>query len=89
MKPLFDQMRTKHQAIKAGLDKNAGAAALGQLLIDSHKIQLQIKAAHDSFTKEVAALLTADQATKFTALQEMRQSFQHDGGAGPVPPSLE
>jgi len=89
VKPLFDQMRTKHQAIKDGLDKNASAAALGQLLIDSHKIQLQIKAAHDSFTKEVAGLLTADQATKFTALQEMRQSFHHDGGAGPEPPPLQ
>jgi len=75
VKPLFDQMRAKHQAIQSGLDKNASAAALGQLLIDSHKIQLQIKAAHESFDKEVVGLLTADQATKFSALQEMRQSF--------------
>jgi len=83
VKPLFDQMRTKHQAIEAGLDKNASAAALGQLLIDSHKIQLQIKAAHDSFNKEVAGLLTSDQATKFNALQEMRQSFR------PEPPPVQ
>jgi len=83
VKPLSAQMRTNHQAIKAGLDKNASAAALGQLLIDSHKIQLQIKAAHDSFNKEVAGLLTSDQATKFSALQEMRQSLR------PEPPPAQ
>jgi len=82
VKPLFDEMRTKHAAIKSGLDNNASAAALGQLLIDSHKIQLQIKAAHENFNKEVAGLLTADQATKFNALQEMRQSFRPE----PPPP---
>jgi len=82
VKPLFDEMRAKHAAIKNGLDKNASAAALGQLLIDSHKIQLQIKAAHENFNKEVAGLLTADQATKFNALQEMRQSFRPE----PPPP---
>jgi hypothetical protein len=81
VKPLFDQMRANRKAIKNGLDKNASAAALGQLLIDGHKLQAQVKAAHESFSKEVAGLLTADQATKFNALQEMRQSFR------PEPPA--
>jgi Spy/CpxP family protein refolding chaperone len=88
MKPLFSEMRQKHQAIKNGLDNNASAAALGQLLIDSHKIQQQMKAAHESFDKEFAALLTSDQAAKYTSFKEMRQSFRPNPGAG-VPPSVE
>jgi Spy/CpxP family protein refolding chaperone len=78
VKPLFDELRQKHQAIKDGLDKNAGAAALGQLLIDSHKIQLKVKAAHDSFDKELTGLLTSEQAAKYSSFQELRQSFRPD-----------
>jgi Spy/CpxP family protein refolding chaperone len=78
VKPLFAELRQKHQAIKDGLDKNASAAALGQLLIDSHKIQLQVKAAHDSFDKELTGLLTSEQAAKYGSLQELRQSFRPD-----------
>jgi Spy/CpxP family protein refolding chaperone len=91
VKPLFDAVHQKRQAIKDGLDKNASAAALGQLLIDSHKIQQQIKAAHESFDKEFTALLTSDQAAKYTSFQEIRQSFRPDPGfgAGPVPPPVQ
>lgn len=91
VKPLFAAMRQKRQAIQDGLDKNASAAALGQLLIDSHKIQQQIKAAHEGFDKEFAAQLTSDQAAKYASFQELRQSFRPDpeAGAGPVPPPVQ
>jgi Spy/CpxP family protein refolding chaperone len=87
VKPLFDAMREKHQAIKDGLDNNADAATLGQLLIEAHKIGLQVKAAHDEFDREVTSLLTADQAAKYKTLQEMRQS-RHRGFPGADPGAL-
>jgi len=88
VKPLFDAMHQKRQAIRDGLDKNASAAALGQLLIDSHKIGQQLKAAHQSFDTELTALLTPDQAAKFSSFQAMRQSFHRgpDGELGPAAP---
>jgi len=88
VKPLFDAMHQKRQAIRDGLDKNASAAALGQLLIDSHKIGQQIRAAHQSFDTELTAILTPDQAAKFSSFQEMRKSFRPDFGGelGPAAP---
>lgn len=83
VKPLFAAMHEKHAAIKEGLDNNADAATLGQLLIEAHKTGLQIKAAHAEHDRELTALLTADQAEKFKTLQEMRQSMRRDHGAGP------
>ena len=82
MQPLFDAGRAKREAIHQGLDNNADAATLGQLLIDAHKIGEQIRAAHDQYEKSFTALLNSDQLTKY---QEIRQKFHRGPGDGAPP----
>ena len=69
----------KHQH---GLNWITAIAMTGLLAPKTSICRPMLAAAHESFNKEVAGLLTADQATKFTALQEMRQSFRPE----PPPP---
>jgi Spy/CpxP family protein refolding chaperone len=82
MKPLFDSARQKHEAIRDGLDNNADAATVGQLMIDAHRIREQIRAAHEETQKELTALLTPDQAAKF---EQLREKFHHGRGDGDGP----
>jgi hypothetical protein len=86
VKPLFETARQKHEAIRDGLDNNADAATIGQLMIDAHKIREQIRAIHDQYQKDFTALLNSDQLAKY---QEIRQKFHHGSGDdtdGPPPP---
>jgi Spy/CpxP family protein refolding chaperone len=82
IQPLFEAGRAKREAIHQGLDNNADAATLGQLLIDAHKIGEQIRAAHDQYEKSFTALLNSDQVAKY---QEIRQKFHRGPGDGPPP----
>jgi len=82
LQPLFEAGRAKREAIHQGLDNNADAATLGQLLIDAHKIGGQIRASHDQYEKSFTALLNSDQVAKY---QEIRQKFQGRRGFGPPP----
>lgn len=84
VKPLFETAQRKQAAIRDGLDNNADAATLGQLMIDAHRIRQQIKATHVAYEKDFTALLTADQAAKYQSFQELRASFRP--GHGPLPP---
>lgn len=83
VKPLFEAARAKRKAIREGLDNNADAATLGQLLIDAHKTREQIRAAHDQYQKDFTALLNSDQVAKY---QEIRQKHGRRHGHGDVPP---
>jgi Spy/CpxP family protein refolding chaperone len=83
VKPLFEAGRAKREAIRDGLNNNADATTLGQLLIDAHKIGEQIRAAHDQYEKDFSALLNSDQLAKY---QEIRQKFHR--GPGDAPPPL-
>lgn len=82
IQPLFDAGRAKREAIHQGLDNNADAATLGQLLIDAHKIGGQLRATHDQYEKSFTALLNSDQLTKY---QEIRQKLHHGPGDGAPP----
>jgi len=82
VQPLFEAVRAKREAIHQGLDNNADAATLGQLLIDAHKIGEQIRAAHDQYEKSFTALLNSDQVAKY---QEIRQKFHRGPGDGAPP----
>jgi Spy/CpxP family protein refolding chaperone len=67
--PLFADLKTKHEAVRAALDANADATTVGEAAIAAHAVELQIKAAHEKFATAFAALLTPDQLTKFNALK--------------------
>ena len=84
--PLAAEARQKHQAIHAGLTNNADAATLGQLMIDAHNLGQQIRAAHDAYDKEFTALLTEDQAAKYSALKAARHARFGPAAEGSAPP---
>ncbi len=69
VKPLFADLKVKHQALRAALEANADAATVGEAAIAAHAVQAQIKAAHEKFATAFAALLTPEQATKFSSLK--------------------
>jgi Spy/CpxP family protein refolding chaperone len=83
VQPLFESARQKHEAIRDGLDNNADAATLGNLMIEAHRIGQQIRAAHDQYDRDFTALLTAEQAAKYQTFREMRDQFHHGFGDGP------
>jgi Spy/CpxP family protein refolding chaperone len=83
VQPLFDAARQKHEAIRDGLENNADAASLGNLMIEAHQIGKQIRAAHDQYERDFTALLTPEQATKYQSFREMRDQFRHGFGGGP------
>jgi len=82
VQPLFADLKTKHQAVRAALDANADATTVGEAAIAAHAVELQLKAAHEKFATAFAALLTPDQLTKFNALKaahEKHGGFRHPG----------
>lgn len=89
VQPLFDAARQKHEAIRDGLDNNADAATLGNLMIEAHRIGKQIRAAHDQYDRDFTALLTTEQATKYNTIREMREQFRHGPGDGSMPPPVQ
>lgn len=83
VQPLFESARQKHEAIRDGLDNDADATTLGNLMIEAHRIGRQIRAAHDQYDRDFTALLTAEQAAKYQTFREMREQFRHGFGDGP------
>jgi Spy/CpxP family protein refolding chaperone len=86
VQPLFAAARQKHEAIRTGLDANADAATLGNLMIEAHAIGKQIRAAHDKYEQDFTALLTTEQATKYDAIRQQRDQFRRGPGDGFMPP---
>jgi Spy/CpxP family protein refolding chaperone len=82
VQPLFADLQVKHQAVKAALDSNADAATVGEAAIAAHAVELQIKAAHDKFATDFAALLTPEQAAKFETLKAQHEKMGPMGHMG-------
>ena len=73
-KPTMDQIRSKRQAL-AGAMENAtpDSALVGQLMVDIRKLNESLKGLRDEREAKALALLTPDQKTKLTALDEARK----------------
>lgn len=73
-KPTLDQIRTKRQALAEAMKSASPDSALvGQLMVDIRKLGDSLKAARDTREASALALLTPDQKTKLTALQEAQK----------------
>jgi Spy/CpxP family protein refolding chaperone len=77
--PLFADLKTKHEAVKAAVDANSDATTVGEAVLAAHAVEAQIKAAHEKFATAFAALLTPDQLTKFNALKTQHEKMGHGG----------
>ena len=72
IQPLREQMRANREAVKAAVDAGDAAKA-GQLLISGKAIRDKIKAAHDTFETQFASMLNAEQKSKWTVLQQLKE----------------
>jgi len=82
--PVFEKLRASREKLRAALDAAApDAATVGSLAIEAHRLQEQLKSRRDANEKEIRALLTPEQQTKFDALQALRGGPDRMGPMGP------
>jgi Spy/CpxP family protein refolding chaperone len=82
--PIFAKLRANDEKLRAALDSGApDPATVGALVIEGHKLQQQLEARREAGEKEIRAMLTAEQQTKFDALEALRGG---PGGRGPMGP---
>ena len=87
--PLATQLRGIHESIRTKLESgNADPAEVGQLMIDAHSIEAQIRTAVDAGREAFEAILTEDQRAKLAVFEEIMELMRPaPGPAGhPVPP---
>jgi hypothetical protein len=71
VQPLMQQINTKSKALQdLRRQGSADAAALGNLVVEIDNLRKQVADARTSAHTQVLAVLTADQKTKLTALEE-------------------
>jgi Spy/CpxP family protein refolding chaperone len=76
---LHEQEHTLADQVEAATE----ATAIGNLVLQMRAIGTQLEAAHDAADAKFAALLTADQKTKFAAFQAASEFLHRRGPAGP------
>jgi Spy/CpxP family protein refolding chaperone len=78
VQPLMEQRRALHEQIETALDAaTPDVATIGTLVVQSHTLDKQLKAAHEATHTKLSALLTAEQKAQF------------DRFAAPPPPPME
>jgi len=98
MKPLFDQMEPLHSALHSQMgSSSADPAAIGKAVLSMQSLHRQMKTMEASYRNQALAVLTAEQKTQLTALQNaaslmpaIHQAMslnlltppEHDGGPG-------
>jgi Spy/CpxP family protein refolding chaperone len=81
--PLMQQSKQQWSEIHTLLDGvNPDATELGQKLIAAHATQTQLKVLHSDFVAKLSAILTSDQKTKLTQMEQLHQQMEGDGPPG-------
>lgn len=81
VEPLKVQQRELREAIHEALEADsADATAIGQLMIDSHAIGSEIRAAHETLDANLTSVLSAEQLLKFEAFKAAQQLQARGGG---------
>lgn len=78
---LHEQERTLAEQLESATD----AATIGTLVLQLRGIHTQLEAAHDAAQTKFAALLTAEQQTKFAAFEAASAFLRQRGPGGPPP----
>lgn len=76
--PLHESMRANREQLEAAVEAGDAAKA-GALVIASHQIHEQIKAARDAFKTSFESVLTAEQKAKFAVYQELMELRRERG----------
>jgi Spy/CpxP family protein refolding chaperone len=83
MQVFKDEMRGIREDIRAELDSDSpDATALGELMIASHAIGLELREMRQSAGDEFASLLTDDQREKFETVNEFQETCRGAFGGG-------
>jgi Spy/CpxP family protein refolding chaperone len=96
---ILEQQRPQHEALRQALEANrdalrelldsggADATAVGEIVLEGHRIQKQGRALRDAQDRALRALLTADQQIRFDALKAVQDEGGPRSGArrGPGP----
>lgn len=73
LRPLMEQRRGLRQQIREALDAGADATRIGQLEIQAHKIDQQLKAEHEKRRTAFLSILTPEQKAQWEKLQQERE----------------
>lgn len=77
----WDSLRSDHQALRELLDSGTtDATRLGEMVLDLHARQLELRAQHESDLEALKQILTPEQAERFEALVAAHQ--MRPGGPG-------
>lgn len=82
-KPKLERMRAAHEELRGLLDADTtDAARVGALVIETHQLKGELKAAKDAVEAELVKLLDDEQRFAFEALQESRKGGHDRRGKG-------
>jgi protein CpxP len=94
--PLREEGRALHDRMRAAIDApNPDATAVGEAALALKAYRGKVRASHEAFKAELAAVLTPEQKTRFEAMQALRGPGRGRHGAGkgrrhgPVEPPIE
>lgn len=82
-KPKMERMRAAHEELRGLLDADTNdAAKVGALVIETHRLKGELKAAKDTVESELVKLLDDEQRFAFEALKESRKGGHDRRGRG-------
>ena len=89
VQPLLDARRNAMTQLRDSVDNGStDACALGQLVLQAHGNQAELRAAHDHFEAGLIALLTPEQKSQYDAIKALRPQFRRGGPpSGDEPPA--
>jgi len=79
---LRESQKRLHEALEAS---SPDAAAIGEIALEGHELQKQMRKLHEDADAAVRALLTPEQQVKFDALQSLRRERGPMGPMGGAP----
>jgi len=83
------ELRQAHESIRTKLEADGAVPAeIGQLMIDAHSLEVQIRAAEEAGRDSFIALLTSEQRAKHEVFEEVMELIRPEPGPGVSPQPL-
>lgn len=83
LRPLFEESRRLHEAIRDELDgESPDALTVGEMMVAGKEQRLRMKEAREAHERAIAELLTPEQAEKLEEMKARRQARRERGFGG-------
>lgn len=76
IEPLREEQRELFEAVHAALENNADATTVGTAMIAAHQHREKIRALHEQYDAELAAILTPAQRSRWNALKDAHKAMR-------------